>query len=152
MKRMENVVITNICLIYKDDEILVQERTKKDWPGLTFPGGHVEKGESFHDSVIREVYEETGLTLLKPRLCGIEEFKSLNGEDRHIILFYKCNEFEGELKSSDEGKVFWITKEEFLNSDNLSDDLDRMYKVMESDELSELIYYMEDGEYKSYIV
>ena len=44
MARKENVIITNICLIYKDDEILVQERTKKDWPGITFPGGHVEKG------------------------------------------------------------------------------------------------------------
>lgn len=150
MEKTENVVITNICLIYKGDKILVQERTKKDWPGLTFPGGHVEKGENFHDSVIREVKEETGLTLLKPILCGIEEFKVLNKEDRHLILFYKCNKFKGRLKSSKEGKVFWISRKDFKKA-KLSLDLDRMLKIMESDKLSELIYYKEDGEYKSII-
>lgn len=41
--------------------------------GLTFPGGHIEKGESFVDSVIREVYEETGLTIENPRICGTKE-------------------------------------------------------------------------------
>ena len=46
-KKTENVILTNICLVYRDDEILVQDRHKDDWPGLTFPGGHVEEGESF---------------------------------------------------------------------------------------------------------
>lgn len=151
MERYENVVITNICLVYKDNKILVQERTKKDWPGLTFPGGHVEKGENFHDSVIREVYEETGLTLLNPVLCGIEEFKILNKEERHLILYYKCNRFEGELRDSKEGHVFWISREDFAKAD-LSLDLDRMLKIMESDELSELIYYRENDEWQSKIV
>ncbi|MBR3227767.1 MAG: 8-oxo-dGTP diphosphatase [Erysipelotrichaceae bacterium] len=150
MEKTENVVITNICLIYKDDKILVQERTKKDWPGLTFPGGHVKKNESFYDSVIREVKEETGLTLLKPILCGIEEFKILNNEDRHLILYYKCNEFKGRLRSSREGRVFWISREDFKKAD-LSLDLDRMLEIMESDELSELIYYRENGEYRSIV-
>ena len=147
----ENVVITNICLIYKDDEILVQERTKKDWPGLTFPGGHVEKGESFYDAVIREIKEETNLTLLNPILCGIEEYKQIGDEDRYIMLFYKCNKFKGEIKSSNEGKVFWIKRED-LNKYELSLDLDRILKIMESEELSELLYYLEDGEYKSKVV
>lgn len=150
MEKWEKCVITNICLIYKDDKILVQERTKKDWPGLTFPGGHVEKNENFYDSVIREVKEETGLTLLKPILCGVEEFKVLNDEDRHLILYYKCNKFKGRIKSSKEGKVFWINRKDFKKA-NLSLDLDRMLKIMEDDNLSELIYYKEDGKYKSMI-
>ncbi len=147
----ENVIFTNICLIYKDNQILVQERTKKDWPGLTFPGGHVERDENFYDSVIREVKEETNLTLLNPILCGIEEYKQTDDEDRYVMLFYKCNEFEGELKSSKEGKVFWINRED-LNKYELSLDLDRILKIMESDTLSELIYYLEDGIYKSKVV
>jgi len=150
-ERIEKVVITNICLVYKGNKILVQERTKKDWPGLTFPGGHVEKGENFNDSVIREVKEETGLTLLKPILCGIEEFKILNKEERHIILYYKCNKFKGKIKSSKEGEIFWLDKKDFKKS-KLSLDLDLMYKIMNSNELSELIYYKKDGKYKKKIV
>ena len=45
----------------------MQERKKKDWPGYTLPGGHVEMGESFVDAVVREMKEETGLTVLNPR-------------------------------------------------------------------------------------
>ena len=151
MKEKEKVIFTNMCLIYKDDEILVQERKKKDWPGLTFPGGHVEKGENFYDAIIREVKEETGLTLIKAILCGIEEYKQINDEDRYIILFYKCNNFVGELKSSIEGEVYWLKKEE-LKYKELSLDLDRILDIMENDDKSELIYYFEDGEYKSKVV
>jgi len=150
-EKLEKVVITNICLVYKGNKVLVQERTKKDWPGLTFPGGHVKKQENFNDSVIREVKEETGLTLLKPILCGIEEFKILDKEERHIILYYKCNKFKGKLKSSKEGKVYWIDVKDFKKA-NLSLDLDLMYKIMNSNELSELIYYKKNGKYKKKIV
>ena len=151
MSRKESVVFTNMCLIYKDDEILVQERTKDDWPGLTFPGGHVKKDENFYDSIIREVKEETNLTLLHPILCGIEEYKKTNDNDRYVILFYKCNEFVGELKSSNEGKVFWIKRKD-LYQYKLSLDLDRILKVIESNDLSELLYYLEGGEYESKVI
>ena len=151
MSRKESVLLTNMCLIYKDDEILVQERTKNDWPGLTFPGGHIKKNENFNDSIIREVKEETGLTLVHPVLCGIEEYKRIDDNDRYVMFFYKCNKFYGELKSSNEGKVFWIKRKD-LNKYKLSLDLDRILEIMENDNLSELLYYLEDGKYKSRIV
>lgn len=150
-REKEYTIFTNMCLIYKEDKILVQERTKKDWPGITFPGGHVEKGENFYDAIIREVKEETGLTLLHPILCGIEEYKQTHDEDRYVILFYKCNKFKGELKSSDEGKVYWLKKEE-LKSKELSLDLDRILDIMESNDKSELIYFLENNKYKSKVV
>ena len=150
MKRVQQCILTNICLVYKDDQILVVDRKKKDWPGLTFPGGHVEKEEDFNQSVIREVKEETGLTIKKPILCGIEEFKT-EEEDRYIMLYYKTDQFSGKLRSSDEGEVFWINKND-LNKYKLSLDLKRIYKIMMSDELSELIYYDKDGKWRSKIV
>lgn len=150
MNRKQLATITNMCLVYSGDKILVQERNKKDWPGLTFPGGHVEKGENFIASVIREVKEETGLTIYDPLLCGMEEYKADNNDERYLMLFYKTDRFEGELKSSKEGKVFWINKDDLLKYE-LSLDLDRIYKIMTDDSLSELIYEYKNGEYISYI-
>ena len=150
MNRKQLATITNMCLVYSGDKILVQERNKKDWPGLTFPGGHVEKGENFIASVIREVKKETGLTIYDPLLCGMEEYKADNNDERYLMLFYKTDKFEGELKSSKEGKVFWINKDDLLKYE-LSLDLDRIYKIMTDDTLSELIYEYKNGEYISYI-
>lgn len=147
MDRRQKCILTNICLIYKGDEILVIDRKKKDWPGLTFPGGHVEKDENFNDSVIREVKEETGLKIKKPILCGIEEFKTKK-EDRYIMLYYKTDNFSGKIKSSKEGEVFWIKRKD-LEKHKLSLDLKRILKIIESETLSELIYYEKDGKWKS---
>ena len=58
---MEKAVFTNMCMIERDGMVLMQERNDEDWPGVVFPGGHVEEGESFTEAVIREVREETGL-------------------------------------------------------------------------------------------
>ena len=150
MKKAQKCILTNICLIYKDDQILVVDRKKKDWPGLTFPGGHIEKDEDFNASVIREVREETGLKIKNPVLCGIEEFKT-NSEDRYLMLYYKTNKFSGKLKPSNEGEVFWIKRKD-LNKYKLSLDLKRILKVMEDDNLSEIIYYSKNNKWLSKIV
>lgn len=135
----ERAVFTNMCMIYDDDgNVLVQDRIKNDWSGVTFPGGHVEPKESFVSSVIREVKEETGLNIENPVLCGIKQFQTKSGA-RYIVLFYKTNKFSGELVSSDEGRVFWIKRSE-LESYCLADDFADMVKVFESDDLSEFYY------------
>ena len=150
MEKTQKCILTNICLVYKDNQILVLDRKKKDWPGLTFPGGHVEKDEDFVSSVIREVKEETGLKIKKPILCGIEEFKT-EQEDRYLMFYYKTNNFSGKIKSSKEGEVFWIERDD-LNKYKLSLDLKRILKVMESDKLSEIIYYKKNDKWLSKIV
>ena len=53
----ETVEFTNLCMVRDSDRVLVMDRKKEDWPGITFPGGHVEAGESFTEAVIREVKE-----------------------------------------------------------------------------------------------
>ena len=103
MARIEKAVFTNMCMISDGHgNILVQDRKNPNWPGITFPGGHVEYTECFVDSVIREVKEETGLTIENPVLCGIKQFQTRD-DARYVVLFYKTNRFSGELKSSNEG-------------------------------------------------
>ncbi len=147
MARTEKAIFTNLCMVYDHaGNILVQDRKDPDWPGLCFPGGHVEPGESFVESVIREVWEETGLTIQNPKLCGTKQFETKNGE-RYVVFFYQAHRFSGELKSSDEGEVFWISKED-LHKYTLCSDFESMIKVFESDELSEFYYCKEDGGWK----
>lgn len=144
MSRTEQAIFTNLCMVYDNaGNILVQNRNDPDWPGLCFPGGHVEPGESFVESVIRETYEETGLTIENPILCGTKQFQTRDGA-RYVVLFYKTNRFSGELKSSDEGEVFWIPRST-LTDYTLAEDFEDMVRVFESDELSEFYYYKQDG-------
>ena len=124
-------ILCNICRI--EDEkgnVLVQERTKKDWPGLNFPGGHVENKEPLDDSVRREIKEETGLCLGKVTFCGIREWP-WRDDIRYFTFVYKSKDFQGELKSSEEGKVFWIKKEDLFHY-QCSPDLDKIFAICES--------------------
>ena len=149
MSRTESAIFTNMCMITDGaGNVLVQDRKKKDWPGLCFPGGHVEPGESFVKSVIREVYEETGLIIENPVICGTKQFQTRQGA-RYVLLFYKASRFQGTLKSSDEGEVFWIPRKELANYP-LADHFLEMVQVMEDDDLSEFYYHWNefDGDWE----
>lgn len=144
MARRETVVLTNMCMVYDGEEnILVQDRLDPDWPGVTFPGGHVEPGESFTKAVIREVREETGLTIEHPQLCGLKQFWEDDGT-RYIVVLYKTNKFSGELRSSSEGKMFWIKRSE-LGKYRLPVGFDQMICLFEDDNLGEQMVYEENG-------
>lgn len=112
MSRKSVIELTNMCLIYTDDKILVQEKNGTKYEGgLVFPGGHVEEGESLRDSIIREIKEETGLTISNPRPCGYKDWIREDGS-RYIVLLYKTESFSGDIKSSNEGRVFWLDRKD----------------------------------------
>ena len=148
MAEMENAIFTNMCMVYDGaGNILVQNRRNPNWPGITFPGGHVEHGESFSGSVIREVKEETGLDIQRPVLCGVKQFQTKE-DARYVVLFYKTDRFSGMLRSSEEGVVFWIKRSE-LETYSLADDFEKMLEVFESSEISEFYYSKCNGAWKA---
>ena len=92
MRELERVELTTLTMVTDGrGNVLVQDRRDRSWPGITFPGGHVEPGESFVKAAIREVYEETGLTIRDPVLCGVKQFTE-NGR-RYVVLFFKTTQF-----------------------------------------------------------
>ena len=119
MSRNEEVELTNMCMICDGKgNVLVQNKINHPtWHGWNFPGGHVESGEYVTPSVIREMQEETGLTIETPRLCGIKEFHKLKDGKRYIVFLYVADKFSGELKASSEGQIFWYPLSELAKSD-----------------------------------
>ncbi len=150
MERTEKVELTVLCLVHKNDKYLLQDRVKDDWKGFTLPGGHVEIGESIVDAVIREMKEETGLTVVNPKLCGVKQFPIKDGKyenGRYLVFLFKTNEFYGDLISSEEGSMHWISKNE-LAKVNLVSDFNELLNVMLDDSLNEFQYIATDGEWK----
>ena len=93
MSKTERVLFTNMCMISDGKgNVLVEDRLNPDWPGITFPGGDVEYGESFTDAMIREVFEETGLTVSNLQMCGIKDW-TMQDCTRYMILLYKTDTF-----------------------------------------------------------
>lgn len=111
---MKEIILTNMCMIINEKgEVLVQNRVKKDWPGINFPGGHIENNESIIESCIREIKEETNLDIKNLINCGYYEWNIENA--RHLCILFKTYDYSGELKSSNEGNVFFVNPKDFSN-------------------------------------
>ncbi len=138
--RTENVELTVMCLVHKNDSYLLQNRVKEEWKGYTLPGGHIEKGESIVDAVIREIKEETGLTIFNPHLCGVKQFPIKNG--RYLVFLFETDQFEGTLTDSAEGTMHWISKDR-LRDVNTVNDFEDLIEVMLDKNLNEFQYVVE---------
>ena len=138
MSRTSTVELTNLCLIYRENKILVEEKTWRGQKGIIFPGGHVEKGESLLSSVIREMQEETGLTIEHPIPCGFKDWFNDDGS-RYLVLLYKTDRFSGELRSSEEGRVFWTTRKEFERLPVIWN-MREILQILDADEYSEFFW------------
>ena len=110
--------LCNMCMITDaEGRVLVQHRIPKPsnpWSGCTFPGGHVEPGENVVASTIREVKEETGLTVTNLQNCGYIQWYNPEKQSQYFVFLFKTSSFSGKLTGSREGKVSWMTLEEML--------------------------------------
>ncbi|WP_057490324.1 8-oxo-dGTP diphosphatase [Streptococcus orisasini] len=141
MSRSEKVILTNMCLIEDGKgNIVMQMRDPKRyaWSGAALPGGHIEAHEGLVESVIREVKEETGLTIHHPQLVGMKHWYTKE-DIRYLVFLYRTSDFEGELYSSEEGQVGWVAREELAQLD-LAYDMLNLLRVFEEGDLSELFY------------
>lgn len=106
------VEVTTLCYLEQNDQYLMLYRNKRKndinggkWIGV---GGHLIEKETIEECLLREVYEETGLTLLSYQLRGILYF-DIDGIEEKSYLF-TANQFSGELKDCDEGELHWVDK------------------------------------------
>lgn len=141
MSRAQSVILTNMCLIEDGQgNVVMQIRDPKRyrWSGYALPGGHIEPHEGLVESVIREVKEETGLTINNPQLVGMKHWYTKEDE-RYLVFLYRASDYVGDIHSTDEGEIKWIPRKELPKLD-LAYDMLNLLRVFEEDDLNELFY------------
>lgn len=108
------MILSTVCYIEKDGKYLMLHRTKKEndinkdkWIGI---GGKFENEESPEECIVREVKEETGLTLNNYKLRCIATYVSTTWETEYMYVF-TSDDFTGELIECNEGDLQWISKD-----------------------------------------
>ncbi len=129
--------MTTLCYIEKEGKYLMLHRVKKHhdinagkWIGV---GGHVENGETPEECLLREVKEETGLTLTAYRLRGLVTFLSDICEPELMCVF-TADAFDGELIECDEGELAWVEKSEVLGLPTWEGDRVFLERLLSGDE------------------
>jgi len=122
----------------ENDKVLVLDKVNKEgWGGITFPGGHVEDGESLIESTIREVWEETGLDIYDLKPAGLINWYNTENHERWLIFLYKTSSFDGDLiESSHEGQVSWMLMKD-LGRVELASDMGHYLKLFLNDDVNE---------------
>lgn len=130
-----------VCYLKKDNQVLMIKFAKKWGQVYAPPGGKFETGEAPLDCIIREFYEETGLTLINPRLQGISYW---HDSAEGIIFIYTAEEFEGELTAnSSEGVLEWIKIDNLLSIKQF-DQNEKFTPYLFKDELFEGKFLLDD--------
>jgi 8-oxo-dGTP diphosphatase len=108
-------IVATLCYVRSGEKTLMMHRNKKPgdvhkgkWNGL---GGKLDSGESPDECVVREIREESGLTLLDPKLRGVLTFPAFKPGEDWLVFVYTATRFEGELAECAEGDLEWVSGE-----------------------------------------
>ena len=109
------MIHSTLCYITQGNDVLMLHRIKKKkdinkdkWIGI---GGKFEPNESPDECLLREAYEETGLTLTSWRCRGIVTFLTNGDWEGEYMYLFTADGFEGQLKECDEGELQWVSRE-----------------------------------------
>lgn len=134
---------TIVCYLIRDNKYLMLYRNKKlidpnkgKWITV---GGHIEENETKEEACIREVFEETGFTLLDYKYLGIVHFRGDFKEDMDIFISHS---FSGEMHECDEGELEWFTKNEINNLNMWEGDYLFLDNVFNEENINMTITYL----------
>lgn len=115
---MAELLQTTLCYLEQNGCYLMLHRIKKKndvnhdkWIGV---GGKLDPGETAEACALREVWEETGLTMQSPAYRGIVDFTCEPWPAERMYL-YTCTDFTGTLTDCNEGTLEWVPKPEVEN-------------------------------------
>lgn len=151
---MTPMLLATLCYVKRDGYTLMIYRNRKandihegKWNGL---GGKFEAGETPEECVLREIREESGLSIQNPKLCGLLMFPNFKGDDWYVFVF-TARDFSGELIDSPEGRLEWIPDEKILDLTLWESDLIFMPWIQEGKFFSAKFDY-EEGKMRRYDV
>lgn len=143
------MILSTLCYIENDNKYLMLHRTKKEndinknkWIGV---GGKIEDGESPEECILREVKEETGLTLKEYKLRGIITYISTTCETDYMYLF-SANDFEGQLIECNEGDLKWVEKHNIMDLNLWEGDKIFLEKLLQEESTFFSIKFEYDGD------
>ena len=147
--------LATLCYVTDDKNTLMLYRNKKEndyhegkWNGL---GGKFEPGESPEECAIREIKEESGLSVKNPVMNGFITYPLFDGKDDWYVFLFTFRDFEGELIDSPEGKLEWIPNDK-LTELNLWDGDSIFLKWILQGKFFSAKFIYKDGKFIDYVV
>ena len=148
------MILATLCYVKHDGHTLMVYRNKKPndmhagkWNGL---GGKFEPGESPEECIMREVLEESGLSIHHPKMHGLLMFPNFKDDDWYVFVF-TAHEFSGELIDSPEGRLEWVLDEK-LTALNLWESDQIFFPWLEKDAFFSAKFIYQGDEMQGYEV
>jgi 8-oxo-dGTP diphosphatase len=148
-------ILATLCYVRHNGRTLMIHRVKKandmhegKYNGL---GGKFEPGETPEQCAIREVEEESGLTMIEPRLKGIIDFPRFDGVNDWYVFIFTSDKFTGDLIESNEGNLRWVDNDKLLDL-NLWDGDKIFLKWLDNDGFFSAKFIYEAGKFKEHTV